>query len=66
MTDRIMRLNLNTFNVDVLPTKLLQKRENHTSQLLNGDLIVTVGGWDGKKALTHFEVLEFNPSTGHL
>ena len=31
VTDRIMKLNLKTMNTTVVPTRLLQKRENHTS-----------------------------------
>jgi N-acetylneuraminic acid mutarotase len=49
VTDKVIKLNLETNSAMVLPgCKLIQKRENHTSQVLDGDKIVIVGGWNGK------------------
>ena len=54
-----MRLNMKTLHSEVLPCTLLQKRENHTCQVLEEDKIVVVGGWNGREALASPEILEF-------
>ena len=41
-------------------TKLLQKRENHTSQVIDGDKVVIAGGWNGNQSLKSCEIFQYD------
>jgi hypothetical protein len=48
VTDKIIRLDLDTMESSVVETaRLKYKRENHTSQVIGRDTIVIAGGWNG-------------------
>ena len=63
VSDRIMKVNLKTMAGSIVGTKLIHKRENHTSQILDGNKIVVIGGWNGKEAIAAIEVLTYENGT---
>ena len=63
VTDRIMKVNLKTMAGSIVAAKLCNKRENHTSQILDGNKIVVIGGWNGKEAIAAIEVLCYESGT---
>jgi hypothetical protein len=52
VVDTIIKINLRTWESEVICTKMEYKRENHTSQVLNGDTIVIAGGWSSGRSMT--------------
>ncbi len=45
VVDTIIKINLRTWESEVISARMQYKRENLTSQVLNGDTIVVAGGW---------------------
>ena len=60
VTDKIIKLDLRNFESEVIEAKLKFKRENHTTQILNGDSIVVAGGWDGNKSMDKIEIFKYD------
>ena len=61
VTDTIIEIDTNTWESSVLKdTKMKHKRENLTSQVINGDTIVVAGGWGAGKSMDYVEVFKFD------
>jgi len=52
VSDKITQIDLKTWSCTVLSLTLRFKRENHTSQVLNGDTVVVAGGWSDGKSMS--------------
>lgn len=58
--DTIIKYDLETRKMEILPTKLHEKRENHVSAVLSDKYLVVAGGWNSRKSLDDVEVLEIS------
>ena len=61
ITDKILLIDLISFETKELPLKLKAARENHCSEIAEDQLIVCAG-WDGFKPLKSVEVFRILPS----
>jgi N-acetylneuraminic acid mutarotase len=52
VSDKITQIDLKTWSCTVLPLTLRFKRENQTSQVLNGETLVVAGGWSDGKSMS--------------
>ncbi len=63
VTDSIIKVDLDNMESHVIKATLKYKRENHTSQLINGDTIVIAGGWNGNQSMDSIEIFQFNKAS---
>ncbi|CDW79805.1 kelch-like protein 12-like [Stylonychia lemnae] len=61
VTDTIIRVDLKYMTSEVVQgCKLKYKRENSTSQILNGNTIIVAGGWNGNSSMDSMEVFKYD------
>ncbi|CAL2028242.1 unnamed protein product [Caenorhabditis brenneri] len=58
--DTIIKYGLETRKMEILPTKLYNKRENHVSAVLSDKYLVVAGGWNSRQSLNDVEVFEIS------
>lgn len=66
LIDTIIKYDMETRKMEVLPAKLAEKRENHVSAVLSGSYLVVAGGWNSRKSLDDVEVFEISDESSEL
>ena len=61
VTDNIIKVDLSTKKSEIIDTaKLINKRENHTSQIILDDKVIVAGGWNGNAAMSNVELFIYD------